>query len=69
MTKMQANNGTWFRYPYNFEGKVDIQLPTGEQFQIDGQDLLQVVATGFLIPKKIAQLENMGWKDAFYWPI
>lgn len=64
----KAGNGTVFHYNSDFSGLVTIVIPDQESqesqvVKVNGSDILELVASGYLLPKRVIHIENMDWRE------
>lgn len=63
MNSFTGNKGTHFNYKGDFSGNVIIMDSKGNEFEISGEDILQLVAEAYILPKRIAKLEDLTYED------
>ena len=62
MNTYQGKKGTIFHHNSDFSGNVII-IHEGKQIEIPGTDILELVAYEYVMPQKIAALEQADWQE------
>lgn len=64
MHNFRGKSGLSYNYNPDFSGSVIVIDEASVDFHIPGRELLQFVASCYIIPERIALLEGMSWETA-----